>query len=128
MREAANVLAKLLKQHIDAIVAADPGKVEAARRIDGKLGLYSTEPEAKVTLVFGGGDLVIRNGFDDDLDATITGPLKLQTETLTGQENPYVAMLKRRLKVGIRWKRPLFSAQTYRFLIVPPSLRPPKQA
>lgn len=126
--ESANILAKLLKQHVDAIVAADPGKVAAARRINGKLGLYSTEPDARVTLVFDGKGLAIKNGFDDDLDASITGPLKLQTETLTGQANPYAAMLKRKLKVGFRWNRPLFSLVTYRFLIVPPSLRPPKQA
>lgn len=126
--ENANILAKLLKQHIDAIVAADPAKATVARGINGKLGLHSTEPDARVTLVFDGKALAIKNGFDADLDASIIGPLKLQTETLTGQANPYTAMLKRKLKVGIRWKRPLFSLVTYRFLIVPPSLRPPKPA
>jgi putative sterol carrier protein len=111
--ENANILAKLLKQHVDAIVAADPAKATVARRINGKLGLYSTEPDARVTLVFDGKALAIKNGFDDDLDASITGPLKLQTETLTGQANPYVAMLKRKLKVGFV-DRPLFSLVTYR--------------
>ena len=124
--EAANVLSKLLKQHIDAIVEADPRKADAARKINGKLGLHSTEPEAESTLVFDGRQVVVKNGIDADVDATITGPLKLQTETLTGAESPYVAILRRRLRIGIKWRRPLFSAQTHRFLVVPASLRPPK--
>jgi len=123
--EGANVLARLLKQHIDAIVEADPRKAGAARRIHGKLGLHSTDPEARATLVFDGVGITVKNGFDPGLDATVTGPLKLQTETLTGQANPYLALLRRRLKLGIRWRRPLFSARTHRFLVVPESLRPP---
>jgi hypothetical protein len=119
-----NVLAGLLKQHIDAIIAADPAKIDAARKIRGKLGLNSTEPEAQVTLVFDGRGVTIKNGMDADRDGTITGPLKLQTETLIGVANPYREMLRRKLKVGIKPSRPLFTAQTYAFLKVPPSLRP----
>jgi len=40
--EAANIFAKLLKQHIEGIVEGDPSKA----RIRGKLGLHSTEPDA----------------------------------------------------------------------------------
>ncbi len=122
----ANLFAGLLKQHIDAIVAGEPKKADEARRINGKLGLDSTEPPSQATLVFDGERVTIKNGIDADVDATIKGTLKLQTETLVGQANPYAAMLKRKLSVGIKWRRPLFSAQTYRFLIVPPSMRPPK--
>lgn len=121
--EQANVLATLLKQHIEAIVAADDGKADAARRIRGKLGLHSTEPEALVTLVFDSEGITIRNGYDTDLDGTIKGPLKLQTETLVGQANPYREMLRRKLRVGVKWSRPLFTLKTYGFLKVPPSLR-----
>jgi len=126
--EQANVLARLLKQHIDAIVAADPAKLHQAAGIRGKLGLHSTEPDAFATLVFAGDHLEIRNGFDAGLDGTITGPLKLQTETLVGLANPYAEMLRRRLRVGITWSRPLFTLRTYAFLKVPPSLRPVKPA
>lgn len=126
--EQANVLARLLKQHIDAIVAADPAKLRDAASIRGRLGLHSTEPDAYATLAFAGNRLVIRNGFDTDLDGTITGPLKLQTETLVGLANPYSLMLRRRLRVGIKWSRPLFTLRTYAFLKVPPSLRPAKPA
>ena len=126
--EDANVLATLLKKHIEDIVAAEPSKAQAARSISGKLGVYSTEPEALVTLVFGAHGLRIRNGFDPDLDGEITGTLKLQTETLAGLANPYWAMLQRKLKVGFRWSRPLFTLQTYSFLKAPPSMRPPKNA
>ena len=122
--EQANILAKLIKQHIDAIVAADAGKIAAAAKIHGKLGLHSTEPEAEVTLVFDGFGVTIRNGMDSDLDGRITGPLKLQTETLVGVANPYREMLRRKLKVGIKWTRPMFTATTYAFLKVPASLRP----
>jgi hypothetical protein len=34
-------------------------------------------------------------------------------------------MLRRKLKVGIKWTRPMFTATTYPFLKVPASLRPP---
>jgi hypothetical protein len=51
--EAANIFGKLLKQHIEGIVAGDPSKSAAAARIRGKLGLHSTAPDAFVTLVFG---------------------------------------------------------------------------
>jgi len=122
--EQANILAKLLKQHIDAIVAADAGKVAAARKIQGKLGLRSTEPQADATLVFDGSGVTVRNGLDADLDGKITGPLKLQTETLIGQANPYREILRRKLKLGVKWTRPMFTAATYAFLKVPPSLRP----
>jgi hypothetical protein len=125
--DAANVFARLLKQHIDAIVGADPGKTLSALGMRGKLGLHSTEPDELVTLTFDGERVTIKNGFDDDLDASITGPLKLQTETLIGAANPYVAMLKRKLTVGIRWRRPLFSFWAYRFLMVPASLRRAKE-
>ncbi len=123
--EQANILAKLIKQHIEAIVAADAGKVAAAQKLHGKLGLRSTEPEADVTLVFDGAGVTVRNGLDADLDGKITGPLKLQTETLIGQANPYRELLRRKLKVGIKWTRPMFTATTYAFLKVPASLRPP---
>jgi hypothetical protein len=123
--EDANILATLLKKHIEDIVAADPGKAHQARSISGKLGLHSTEPEASVTVVFLDDGLRIKNDIDADVDGTITGPLKLQTETLAGLANPYAAMLRRRLKIGIRWSRPLFTLQTYGFLKVPKSMLPP---
>jgi hypothetical protein len=126
--EAANIFAKLLKQHIEGIVAGDPAKIGAAAKIRGKLGLHSTEPDALVTLVFGDDGLTIKNGFDPDLDGRITGTLKLQTETLIGVANPYTLILKRQLKLGLKWSRPLFTAQTYAFLRVPPSMRPRPEA
>ena len=125
--EEANILAKLLKQHIDAIVDADAGKVAAALKIRGKLGLHSTEPEAEATLVFDGAGVLIRNGVEPDCDGKITGPLKLQTETLVGVANPYREMLRRTLKVSLKLSRPLFTSTTYSFLKVPPSLRSPKE-
>lgn len=121
--QGANIVAKLLKQHIDAIVAADPSKAAKARAIRGKLGVHSTEPDEKVTLVFDGDRVVIRNGFDPDLDGAITGPLKLQTEALAGIANPYREILRRKLKVRIKPMRPFFTSQTYAFLKVPPSMR-----
>ncbi len=124
--EGANILAKLLKQHIDAIVEADAGKVKAALNIRGKLGLHSTEPEAEATLVFDGAGVLIKNGMAPDCDGKITGPLKLQTETLIGVANPYREMLHRTLKVSFKLSRPLFTLTSYSFLKVPPSLRPAK--
>jgi hypothetical protein len=121
--ENANIVAKLLKQHIDAIVAADPAKAGAARRLRGKLGIHSTEPDEKVTLIFDGERVTIRNGFDADLDGAITGPLKLQTETLAGIANPYREILRRKLKVRLKLTRPLFVSQTYSFLKVPPAMK-----
>ena len=121
--EDANVFAKLLKQHLDGILEGDPSKADVAAKIRGKLGLHSTEPEASVTLEFDAGRVTIRNGFEPGLDGTITGPLKLQTETLIGVANPYRAWLQRRLKIGIKWSRPLFTSQTYGFLTVPESMR-----
>lgn len=121
--EKANIVAKLLKQHIDAIVAADPSKVDAARKLRGKLGIHSTEPDEKVTLIFDGERVTIRNGFDPDLDGAITGPLKLQTETLAGIANPYIEILRRKLKVRIKLTRPFFTSRTYNFLKVPPAMK-----
>jgi hypothetical protein len=121
----ANILAKLLKKHVEDIVAADPSKAAVALGIDGKLGVHSTEPDVAVTLIFGADGLRIKNGFEPDLDGVITGPLKLQTETLAGIANPYGAMLRRKLKVSIRWSRPLFTLQTYGFLKAPKSMLPP---
>jgi hypothetical protein len=118
----ANILATLLKQHIEDIVAADPAKVRQALRINGKLGLHSTEPDVSVTVIFGEAGLRIKNEIDPDVDGTITGPLKLQTETLAGIANPYREMLRRKLKIGFRWSRPLFTLQTYGFLKVPKSM------
>ncbi len=117
--EGANIVAQLLKQHIEGIVAAAPSKAGAARRITGKLGIHSTEPDAKVTLVFDGQRVVIQNDWDTDLDGRIMGPLKLQTEALAGQANPYREMLRGKLKVGIKLTRPLFILTTYNFLKVP---------
>jgi hypothetical protein len=123
----ANILAKLLKKHVEDIVTADPSKAADALRIDGKLGVHSTEPDLAVTLIFGADGLRIKNGFEPDLDGAITGPLKLQTETLAGMANPYSAMLRRKLKVSMRWSRPLFTMKTYGFLKVPKSMLPPPQ-
>jgi hypothetical protein len=123
----ANILAKLLKKHVEDIVAADATKAAVALGIDGKLGVHSTDPDVAVTLIFGPEGLRIKNGFEPDLDGAITGPLKLQTETLAGIANPYSAMLRRKLKVRIRWSRPLFTMKTYGFLKVPKSMLPPPQ-
>lgn len=122
----ANVLAKLLKKHVEDIVAADPSKAGVALGIDGKLGVHSTDPDVAVTLIFGPDGLRIKNGFEPGLDGAITGPLKLQTETLAGIANPYSAMLRRKLKVSMRWSRPLFTMKTYGFLKVPKSMLPPQ--
>jgi hypothetical protein len=75
-----------------------------------------------VTVIFGEAGLRIKNEIDPDVDGTITGPLKLQTETLAGIANPYREMLRRKLKIGFRWSRPLFTLQTYGFLKVPKSM------
>jgi hypothetical protein len=39
-----------------------------------------------------------------------------------------VAIFKRQLKLGVKWSRPLFTAQTNGFLKVPESMRTPVEA
>jgi hypothetical protein len=80
----ANMLAKLLKQHISATIEADADKVAAALNIRSRLGVHSTEPQAEATLVFDGTGVLIKNAMEPDGDGKITVPRQLQTETLVG--------------------------------------------
>lgn len=117
--EAASGLAQMTGLYLQQTLADSAAKRRQARSLRGRLGLQTVEGDVAITLAFDGGGISIEEGLVPPIDAYIGGPFQLLMEALGGQANPYLEVLRRRLRVRPSLRRPLFALRAYNMMRLP---------
>jgi hypothetical protein len=86
----------------------------------GRLGLTATDYETSVTVDFRGDEIVVSDGSDESLDASIAGPYQSLTKLLQGRSHPLVEHLRRNLKVRSRLGNLFFPLRVHRLMKLSP--------
>ena len=116
--EEASGLANIVGQYLDQILADSPDKRAQAASLRGRLGLLAHEGDVAITIVFGNGSILIKDGLREP-DALISGDVEFLMHVLAGRANPAWEMGGGRVSVRPGLQRPLFAYQAYHLMRLP---------
>lgn len=118
--DASSGLASIVQQFLQQQLEESSKRRARAARMRGRLGLTATDYETSVTVDFRGDEIVVSDGSDESLDASIAGPYKSLTKLLQGRSNPLVEHLRRHLKVRSRLGNLFFPLRVHRLMKLAP--------
>jgi putative sterol carrier protein len=118
--DASSGLASIVQQFLEQQLAESSKRRTRAKRMHGRLGLTATDYETSVTVNFRGDEIVVSDGSDDSLDASIAGPYKSLTKLLQGRSNPLMEHLRKNLKVKSRLGNLFFPLRVHRLMKLAP--------
>lgn len=114
--EANSGLASIVQQFLEQQLEESPTRRAHAVRMRGRLGLAATDYQSSVTVDFRGDEIVVSDGCQGPLDASIAGPYKSLTKLLQGRTNPLLEHLRRNLKVRSRLGNLFFPLRFHRLM------------
>lgn len=117
--EKSSGLGLMTKQYLEQTLADDAEKRLQATRLRGSLALEATDSDTAITIDFRGGEIWIRDGVAESVDAYVGAPFPLLLDLLGGRANPVAAAMRRRVRVRTSLRRPLFGLQVLRVLKAP---------
>jgi len=118
--DATSGFASIVQQFFQQQLAESLKRRTRATRMRGRLGLTATDYETSVTVDFRGEEIVVSDGSDEPLDASIAGPYKSLTKLLQGRSNPLLEHLRRHLKVRSRLGNLFFPLRVHRLMKLAP--------
>lgn len=113
---ASSGLASIVQQFLEQQLEDSVARAARAARMSGRLGLTATDYHSSVTLDFRGNEIVVSDGCNAPLDASIAGSYQSLTKLLQGRSNPLWEHLRRNLKVRSRWGNLLFPLKVHRLM------------
>jgi hypothetical protein len=120
----ANIVQQFLEQSLDESEA----KRRRARRLRGRVAMTAADHEVTVTLDFRGEEIVIFDGAQEPLQASIAGPHRALVGLLQGEGNPLMEHLRGRLRVRSSLRKPFFPLQVHNLVKLSPEGRGPRRA
>jgi putative sterol carrier protein len=114
--ESPSGLALMTYQYLIQTLDAEPERRREAAGLRGRLALEATDAGVAITLVFEGERIKVQDGIGATVDGYIGGPFMLLLRLLSGEENPYLAVARRQLRVRPSARRPLFPYRVFRVL------------
>lgn len=117
----ASGLARLLQQYLEQSLAELATTRRRAARLRGRVAVTATDYDVTATLDFRGDEIVIHDGANPPLDASIRAPQRTLLELLRGDGRPLVDHLRGRLRISTSWRRPFLPLQLHRVMRIPPS-------
>jgi len=115
----ANIVQQFLEQSLDE---SEP-RQRRARRLCGRVAMTAADHEMTVTLDFQGEEIVVWDGEQGPLQASIAGPHRALVGLLQGKGNPLLEHLRGRLRVRSSFRRPFFPLQVHNLMKLPPEER-----
>jgi hypothetical protein len=112
--------ASIVQQFLQQQLAESSKRRTRASRMRGRLGLSATDYETSVTLDFRGDEIVVSDGSNELLDASIAGPYKSLTKLLQGRSNPLIEHLRKNLRVSSRLGNLFFPLRVHRLMKLTP--------
>jgi hypothetical protein len=113
-------LASIVQQYLEQDLAEFEEKRRRASRLHGRVAMTASDHDTTVTLDFRGDEIVIWDGEQQPLDASIAGPYRALVQLLQGEANPLREHLRGLLRVRSSLRRPFFPLQVHRLMRLPP--------
>jgi hypothetical protein len=115
----ANIVQQFLEQNLDE---SEPRR-RRARGLRGRVAMTAADHEMTVTLDFRGEEIVVWDGEQGPLQASIAGPHRALVGLLQGEGNPLLEHLRGRLRVRSSFRKPFFPLQVHGLMKLPPEER-----
>jgi hypothetical protein len=115
----ANIVQQFLEQSLDESEA----RRRRARRLRGRVAMTAADHEMTVTLDFRGEEIVVWDGEQGPLQASIAGPHRMLVGLLQGEGNPLLEHVRGRLRVRSSLRKPFFPLQVHNLMKLPPEER-----
>jgi hypothetical protein len=120
----ANIVQQFLEQSLDE---SEPRR-RRARRLRGRVAMTAADHEVTVTLDFRGEEILVWDGAQEPLQASIAGPHRALVGLLQGEGNPLMEHLRGRLRVRSSLRKPFFPLQVHNLVKLPPEERGQRRA
>jgi putative sterol carrier protein len=114
--ESPSGLALMTYQYLVQTLDQEPERRRDAAGLRGRLALEATDAGVAITLVFEGDHIKVQDGIATPVDGYIGAPFMLLLHLLSGEQNPYLAVVRRQLRVRPSPRRPLFPYRVFRLL------------
>lgn len=114
--ESPSGLALMTYQYLVQTLDQEPERRRDAAGLRGRLALEATDAGVAITLVFEGDRIKVQDGIATAVDGYIGAPFMLLLNLLSGEQNPYLAVVRRQLRVRPSPRRPLFPYRVFQLL------------
>jgi hypothetical protein len=109
-------LAHIVLQLLEQDLAEFESKRQQAARLRGRVTMTDSEHDVSVTLDVRGDRIVICDGAERPVDASIAGPHRELVGLLQGRTSALGSHLRGRLRVRSSWRRPFFPLRVHRLM------------
>ena len=116
-------LANIVQQFLEQSLDESESRRRRARRLRGRVAMTAADHEMTVTLDFRGEEIVVWDGEQGPLQASIAGPHRALVGLLQGEGNPLLEHLRGRLRVRSSFRKPFFPLQVHNLMKLPPEER-----
>jgi hypothetical protein len=116
-------LANIVQQFLEQSLDESKSRQRRARGLRGRVAMTAADHEMTVTLDFRGEEIVVWDGEQGPLQASIAGPHRALVGLLQGEGNPLLEHLRGRLRVRSSFRKPFFPLQVHGLMKLPPEER-----
>ena len=120
-------LANIVQQFVEQSLDESESRRRRAHRLRGRVAMTAADHEVTVTLDFRGEEIVIFDGAQEPLQASIAGPHRALVGLLQGEGNPLLEHLRGRLRVRSSLRKPFFPLQVHSLIKLAPEDRGPRR-
>ena len=120
-------LAHIVQQYLEQNLDESERRRRRALGLRGRIAMTAADHEISVTLDFRGEEIVIWDGEQGPVQASIAGPNRALVGLLQGEGNPLVEHLRGRLRVRSSLRKPFFPLQVHGLMKLPPEERDRKR-
>jgi hypothetical protein len=121
-------LANIVQQYLEQNLEESEQRRRRALGLRGRVAMTAADHEITVTLDFRGEEIVIWDGEQGPLQASIAGPHRALVGLLQGEGNPLLEHLRGRLRVRSSLRKPFFPLQVHGLMKLPPEERGRRRA
>lgn len=114
--ESPSGLATMTYQYLIQTLDAEPERRREAAGLHGRMALDATDAGVAITLIFEGDRISVQDGIATPVDGYVGAPFMLLMRLLSGDQNPYAAVLRRQLRFRASVRRPLFSYRVFNLM------------
>jgi hypothetical protein len=121
-------LANIVQQFLEQSLEDSEPRRRRARRLRGRVAMTAADHQVTVTLDFRGEEVLVWDGEQEPLQASIAGPHRALVGLLQGEGNPLLEHLRGRLRVRSSLRKPFFPLQVHNLVKLPPEERGRRRA
>jgi len=114
--ESPSGLALMPYQYLVQTLDEEPERRREAAALRGRLALEATDASVAITLIFEGERISVQDGIMAPVDGYIGAPFLLLMRLLSGEQNPYLAVVRRQVRFRASPRRPLFSYRVFQLM------------